>query len=72
VAVSAWVRMRSATASRLSRRLVRVQNSGSPGRPARSVSQTWIRLITGPVRGTARCLRPLPSQRTLAPSPRVT
>ena len=54
-------------ASRLSRRPVRVGNSGSSLDPARSLSQTRKRVSAGLVRGTARCFRPFPSQRTLAP-----
>ena len=66
-----WVLTRRATASRLSRRPVRVGNRGSTGRPARSASQARSNASTGSVSGTARCFRPLPSQRTLAPAPRV-
>src|SRR5680860_1340597 len=71
-AVAAWVLTLSAMASRLSRRPVRVGNSGSPAPPVRSLSQAARSVATGAVRGTARCLRPLPSQRTFAPVPRVT
>jgi len=39
-AVAAWVATRLSTASRLKRRPVHVENSGSPGSPPRSASQT--------------------------------
>ena len=39
---------------------MRVGNSGSSGRPSRSLSQRCSSASTGLVRGTARCLRPLP------------
>jgi hypothetical protein len=56
----------------LRRRPVRLGNSGWPGSPARSVIQTRSTAWVGVVSGTARCLRPLARQRTLAPVPRVT
>ena len=70
-AVVAWVLRRSATASRLRRRPVRVREqrvgraSGAFGEPGPQQG------LDGAVSGTARCLRPLPSQRTAAPAPRV-
>ena len=71
-AVAACSRTRRWTASVLRRRPVRVGNSGWSGWPARSVSQTRSTAWVVVVNGTARCLRPLPRQRTLAPAPRVT
>ena len=41
-------------------------------KPRRSVIQTERTASVGEVNGTARCLRPLPSQRTFAPVPRLT
>ena len=61
VAVAAWVLTRCSIASRLSRRPVRVGNSGSAGRPARSASQAASTAWAGTVSGTALCFRPLPS-----------
>ena len=51
-------------ASRLSRRPVRVGNSGSSLDPARSASQARRSVSAGLVSGTARSFRPFPWQRT--------
>lgn len=66
-ATSACLRTNRWTASELNGRPVRVGKSGSPGWPPRSAIQP-ARVAAVPVlRGTARCLRPLPfSQWTLA------
>ena len=70
-AVAAWVATRCSIASRLSRRPVRVGNSGSAwsagslGEPGREHGLRWVGEWDG------RCFRPLPSQRTCAPVPSV-
>lgn len=71
VAVVAWRLTRCSIASRLSLFPVRVGNSGSVGLPFRSVIQTRSTFSVFLVSGTLRCLRPLPSQRTWAPPPRL-
>ena len=71
-AVDACKRTTRSTASVLSRRPIRVGNNGWSPRPPRSASQTrstaWVVVVSG----TARCFRPLPKHRTLAPSPKMT
>ena len=68
-AVAACLVRRCSITSRLRRRPVRVGNSGSPGCPARSASQTRIAATVCVVSGVIRCLRPLPRQLTCAPTP---
>jgi hypothetical protein len=63
--------MRCSTASRLSALPVLVENSGSPGAPARSVSQDFrIETVRGSS-GVQRSLRPLPMVWTCGPRLRL-